>query len=235
MDNPNENVLKTDLGTPIGEIVIADNTPVPTTDVLGEVKKSVEDDLTRQLAQNLTGDADDASLNELFPMYTDTSLQKRAARLFVVDHKTFPEISEELHVPERTLSRWAYDHQWLMVAKQDLAVQQEMDLYGLGKLRIEHRTDVAKAQLEGARTIREAAITSLNNGASVKSVAEAFKSAADVENRILGISESGSVADINPTAPESKESSGQQGKVPLVMVFQGGLPPVRKSSETINI
>lgn len=232
MDNPNEKILKTDFGTPIGDLVIAGSfKPAKTDNLPDRVMGTASDDMTRQLAQTLTGNDDDTTLNDLFPSYTDGDKRKQAAKLFIIEHKTFKEIEAAVGAPERTISRWAYDHQWASAARQDLAVQQAMSLYDLGKLRVENRVPVAKAQLAGAAKIRNAAIRSVDEGGSLKTAADAFKAAADVENRILGISESGAIADIDgDVSDESPKSKQDNGKTPLVMVFQGGLPPVRKST-----
>lgn len=236
MDNPNEKILKTEFGTPIGDLVIAgDHKSAETDDFPARVRGTSTDDMTRQLAQTLTGDSEDSTLNDLFPSYTDGDKRKMAARLFVIEHKTFREIEEIVGVPERTVSRWAYDHQWPAASRQDLSVRQAMSLYDLGKLRVENRVPVAKAQLAGAAKIRKAALRALEEGGSLKSAADAFKSASDVENRVLGISESGSIADIDGSTPDSSGRSKQDnGKTPLVMVFQGGLPPVRKAGEPVD-
>ena len=46
-----------------------------------------------------------------------------------------------------------------------------------------------------------------------------------MEARILGVSESGSLDD---STSDAGQKNGKDGKQPLVVVFNGGLPPVRK-------
>ena len=96
----------------------------------------------------------------------------------------------------------------------------------LARIRAASRAEVAKRQLEASGVVRDKALEQLGNGGvSVKSAAEALKSAADVEARILGVSESGSLDD---SASDAEQKNGKDGKQPLVVVFNGGLPPVRR-------
>ena len=78
-----------------------------------------------------------------------------------------------------------------------------------------------------ARQLREAAIEKLENDeTSVKSATEAWAAAAKVEHTLVGVSEAGTVANLDGEDPEKKKDGGKQ---PLVAVIVGGgLSPIRK-------
>lgn len=226
MNNPNEAILLTDQGHPIGEVVVADNSyepPVPTEQSVAENREAV----LKSVAADMTGDPANAdkAVAEWYPGYADAEKRAVARDLFVAG-STIAEISAKVGVPDRTVAQWMYVNGWDRIVKNELAAQQTASGIELARIRATSRAGVAKRQLEASGVVRDKALEQLGNGGvSVKSAAEALKSAADVEARILGVSESGSLDD---SASDAEQKNGKDGKQPLVVVFNGGLPPVRR-------
>lgn len=229
MNNPNEAILLTEVGTPIGEVVVAANSSVRPMLTNEEIAESSREEQMRAVAAELTGDPDaDRVIAEWFPGYTDGDKRKQAMALFIAEGRPIEDIARAMSVPDRTVAQWMYVGQWERIVKQELVAKQAASSVELARIRAEKRAKVAKRQLEAAEAVRDAALEQLKTGdASVKSAAEAMKSAADVEARILGVSESGALDD---TTGAEKRDQQANGKQPLVMVFNGGLPPVRKST-----
>ena len=95
-------------------------------------------------------------------------------------------------------------------------------------MRAERRTAVVEEQLEQAKRLRDAALEKLEHEETgVKSATEAWAAAAKVEHTLVGVSEAGTVANLEGGDSEQKKDNGKQ---PLVVVFQGngGLPPIRR-------
>ena len=229
MDNPNESILKTELGTPIGEIVLADNASCPPAPTEASVAENREA-LLKSTATELTGDPDaDKAVAELYPSYADVEKRKLAMLFYVTQGRAIKDVAGEIGVPERTVSMWAYTFGWDRLLKNELAARQAQSVMELAKVRAEKRTQIVSEQLEQAKQLRDAAIEKLENDeASVKSATEAWAAAAKVEHTLTGLSEAGTVANLDGEDPEKKKDSGKQ---PLVMIFQGGgLPPVRRAT-----
>lgn len=225
MDNPNESILLTEHGTPIGEVVIADNSSVPPAPTEASVAENREA-LLKSTAAELTGDPDaDKAVAELYPHYADAEKRKLAMLFYVTQGRAIKDVAGELGVPERTVSMWAYTFGWDRLLKNELAARQAQSVMELAKVRAEKRTQIVSEQLEQAKQLREAAIEKLENDeTSVKSATEAWAAAAKVEHTLAGLSEAGTVASLDA----EDEAKKKEGKQPLVMVFQGGLPPVRR-------
>jgi len=227
MDNPNESILLTEHGTPIGEVVLADNAacpPVPTEASVAENREA----LLKSTAAELTGDPDgDRAVAELYPSYADAEKRKSAMVAYVTKGLAIQDVASLVGVPERTVSIWAYNFGWDRLLKQELAARQTQSVMELAKVRAEKRTQIVNEQLEQAKQLRDTAIEKLNGGeTSVKSATEAWAAAAKVEHTLTGLSEAGAVANL-----DGEEAKGRdEGKTPLVMVFQGGgLPPMRRA------
>ena len=78
MNNPNESILLTEHGTPIGEVVVADNSSVPPAPTEASVSENREA-LLKSTAAELTGDPDgDKAVAELYPSYADAEKRKSA-------------------------------------------------------------------------------------------------------------------------------------------------------------
>ena len=200
MDNPNESILLTEHGTPIGEVVVADNSSVPPAPTEASVAENREA-LLKSTAAELTGDPDaDKAVAELYPHYADAEKRKLAMLFYVTQGRAI---------------------------KDELAARQTQSVMELAKVRAEKRTQIVNEQLEQAKQLRDTAIEKLNDGeTSVKSATEAWAAAAKVEHTLAGLSEAGTVASLDGEDPEKKKAEGKQ---PLVAVIMGGgLPPIRR-------
>jgi len=215
------NEMLTDDGFPIGEIVVSSK-PVKRIEPETEDREALVREELLELAA--ASDADQA-LAELYDGYLDQQKRRKALRLYLVERKSFDEIAKAVGVPPRTVSMWSYNGKWDTALRREIRVEQEHSLLQLTSMRTKRRADAAKEQLDAAKEVRETALGQLREGnVSVKSAAEAIKSAADTEARILGISESGAF-DRGEKSEDEKAKGG--GKTPLVQIFQGGLPPIR--------
>jgi len=227
MDNPNESILLTEHGTPIGEVVVADNVSLPPAPTEASVSENREA-LLRSTAAELTGDPDaDKAVAELYPSYADAEKRKLAMLFYVTQRRAIKDVAGEIGVPERTVSMWAYTFGWDRLLKQELAARQAQSVMELAKVRAEKRTQIVEEQLQQAQTLRNTAIDKLKEGeTSVKSATEAWAAAAKVEHTLVGVSEAGTVANLDGEDPEKKKTEGKQ---PLVAVIVGGgLPPIRR-------
>jgi len=225
--DPND-ILLTEDGHPIGQVVLADNSSAPQYPPQSVIERENTEELLRSEAQELTGSPDaDSAVAELYPKFGDTDLRKKAMNLFILGQKDYKEVAAETGVPERTVSMWIYTYHWDSLAKKELAVQRTQSLIELERIRTNRRTEIAKEQLEQAKALRDKAASAvLHEQTSIKSGTEAWAAAAKIEHTLTGVSESGAVSEAD--ASSEKKAAEAQGKVPLVMVFQGGLPPVRK-------
>ena len=227
MNNPNESILLTEHGTPIGEVVVADNSSVPPAPTEASVSENREA-LLKSTAAELTGDPDgDKAVAELYPSYADAEKRKSAMVAYVTRGLDIRAVASLVGVPDRTVSIWAYNFGWDRLLKQELAARQTQSVMELAKVRAEKRTQIVNEQLEQAKRLRDTAIEKLNEGeTSVKSATEAWAAAAKVEHTLAGLSEAGTVANLDGEDPEKKKAEGKQ---PLVAVIVGGgLPPIRR-------
>lgn len=227
MDNPNESILLTEHGTPIGEVVVADNASVPPAPTEASVAENREA-LLKSTAAELTGDPDgDKAVAELYPSYADAEKRKSAMVAYVTKGLAIKDVAAMVGVPERTVSIWAYNFGWDRLLKQELAARQTQSVMELAKVRAEKRTQIVNEQLEQAKKLRDTAIEKLNEGeTTVKSATEAWAAAAKVEHTLAGLSEAGTVANLDGEDPDKKKAEGKQ---PLVaVVVGGGLPPIRR-------
>ena len=229
-ENPND-ILLTEDGHPIGEVVLADNSSLPQFPTQRAIEEENKEELLRAEAQELTGSPDaDAAIAELYPKFGDVDLRKRAMNLFIVEQKDYREVAKSVDVPERTVSMWIYTFRWDSLARKELAVQRAQSMLDLERIRTQKRTEIAKKQLEQAERIRDRAARAIADGdVSLKSGTEAWAAAARIEHTITGVSESGAVVDADGHDPKDRKGASD-GKTPLVVVFQGGgLPPTRKA------
>ena len=224
MNNPNEAILLTEDGHPIGDLVVASGSSVNTTPTTDAENEETNREVMRRVASDITGDPDpDSAVAEIFEGIDDADKRRSAMRLFVVEHRPIAAIAKEVGVPERTVSMWMYEGKWSDIAGREVEVRRTASLVEMEMLRSTLRSQIAREQLDAARTIRRTALDKLaSNEVSVKSAAESVKSASDVEARILGISETGA---LDRTGQDRKEQDDSQGKKPLVVIFNGGLPP----------
>lgn len=227
MKNPNEDLLLTEDGHPIGEVVLADNASVPVDVSQSRIEENRED-LLRQKAQEITGDPDaDTAVVSLYPGYDDGEKRRRAMAIVVADGRTIEEAAESVGVPARTVAMWSYAGKWGDLVREEIRARHEQSLLELSRMRSERRIAVAKRQLAQAEEIRDMAMAEMREDGVTMSKQSAWTAASKVEQTLLGMSETGGVADTEGKEGGKKEDDGKR---PLVMVFQnGGLPPVRKA------
>lgn len=225
MTNPNEELLLTEDGHPIGEVVLADNAAVPVDDNPRQIEEN-RSDLLRAKAQEITGEPDaDAAVVQLYPGYDDGEKQRRAMALVVAEGKSVEDAAEAVGVPARTVAMWSYTGKWGDLVRDEIRARHEQSLLELSRMRSQKRIAVAKRQLEQAAEIRDAAMSQIREKGVTMSSQSAWTAAAKVEQTIIGMSESGGISDTEGKEEGKKES----GKTPLVVVFpNGGLPPVRR-------
>lgn len=225
MTDPNQEVLLTEDGHPIGELVMASNETV----AAFPNEKSIEENRTDVLRSNaiaLTGQPDgDKAVAELYPGYSDGEARKKAMVAFVADGKSPDDIARELDVPARTVAMWSYEGRWDELLRKEIKARHTQSLLELAKVRSEKRVRVAREQLEQAEELRNQAMAEMREKGVSMSKQSAWTAAAKVEQTLVGMSEAGAVTGVDA---EDKDKGKDEGKRPLVMVFQnGGLPPMR--------
>lgn len=230
MTNPNEELLLTEDGHPIGEVVLADNDAIPVDDNPRRIEENRED-LLKQRASELTGEPDaDTAVVQLYPGYDDGDKRKRAMVLVVAEGRSVEDAAAAVDVPARTVAMWSYSGKWSDLVRDEIRARHEQSLMQLARERSERRVKIAKEQLRQAKEIRDVAVVNLvgPNGGVSKAAADAWNAASKVEQTLLGMSESGAVVDTE--GKDGKDKKADDGKRPLVMVFQGGgLPPMRRA------
>lgn len=230
MTNPNEELLLTEDGHPIGEVVLADNAAVPVDDNPRQIEENRED-LLKTKASELLGEPDaDAAVVQLYPDFEDSDKRKRAMSIVVADGRSIEDAAEAVGVPARTVAMWSYAGRWSDLVKSEIKARHEASLMQLARKRAEKRARVAEQQLEQAAEIRDAAMTQIREKGVTMSSQSAWTAAAKTEQTLLGMSESGTVAGVDSEGETDKSKSKDGGKQPLVFVFPGGgLPPARRS------
>lgn len=226
MTNPTQEVLLTEDGHPIGEVVIADRTAVAAMPNERSVEENRED-LMKSEAVALTKEPDaDKAVAELYPEYGNDELRKRAMIAYIADGRSPDEIAEALGITGRTVSMWAYNGRWDELLRKEIRARHAQSVLELARVRSERRVSVVRAQLAQAEEIRGAAMTKIYKDGITMSAQAAWTAAAKVEQTLVGMSEAGAVT--GSDAKEESEKKADEGKRPLVMVFQnGGLPPMR--------
>ena len=226
MTNPNEELLLTQDGHPIGEAVLADNSAVQVDATPVRVEEN-RADLLKQRASELTGEPDaDAAVMQLYPGYEDIDKRKRAMAIVVSEGRSIEDAAEATGVPARTVAMWSYTGKWGELVKAEVKARHEASLMQLARKRAERRVRVAEQQLEQAAEIRDEAMAAIREKGVTMSAQAAWAAASKTEQTLLGMSESGTVTGVDSEDKGKEKDDG--GKRPLVMVFQGGgLPPMR--------
>lgn len=231
MNNPNESILLTEDGHPIGEVVIADHTSVEPGPE-GPSASEARDIALRAAAAELTGNPDeDGAVAELYPHYLDAEKRHLAMIAYVTQGASVPEVALKVGVPERTVSMWAYNCGWDNLLKQELAARQSQSVMELTRIRTDRRTKMVNEQLTQAKKLRDTAMKRLDSGdVGLKSATEAWAAAAKVEHTLAGLSEAGTIANIDGEDSEKKKKDAESKQPLVVVVNGGGLLPVRKAS-----
>lgn len=225
MNNPNDTVLLTEQGKPIGELVMASDETVPAFPNDKTIEENRQD-ILRSNAVALTGQPDaDKAVAELYPGYGDSELRKKAMVAFVTQGKSPDGIAAELGVAARTVSMWSFEGRWDELLRKEIKARHHQSLLELEKVRSQRRVKAAKEQLDQAKELRDMAMSEMRTNGVSMSKQSAWTSAAKVEQTLVGMSEAGSVTDVDGDKADAKK---EDGKRPLVVVFQnGGLPPMR--------
>ena len=222
-----DSILLTEDGHPIGDVIVADPVEPATAAVAVTVLDGTADDeLSRSASASLTGSPDaDVDIATMYPGYSDQDRRRKARTAYVVESRSIEDVAKLVDVPCRTVSMWIYDEQWDELVRKELAVQRSRSILELERFRTQQRLNVAKEQSEQAKEIRNAAMISIRLGqGSLKNNTEAWAAAAKVEQTAVGMGESGTVADLTKQDGKNDEN----GKRPLVVIYNGGLPPVRR-------
>lgn len=202
-----------------------------------QTPREIREAAIRSTLVELTGASDsDRGLIDIYRGYGDAEKRDRAMRLYLVEDKTIDEIAEIVGVPGRTVTAWAYVGKWSQPLAMEVAMRQEEESIRLARLRILRRQKAIRKQLDSAQMVREKVEDDLDD-MSAKTAAEALKAAADIENRALGLSESGRTELMD--REEKKESERNGSKTPLVFVIRNGsgsgIPTLRKEGEVIDV
>lgn len=205
-----------------------DNLPA----VQEQTGREVREAALRSSLIELTGSPDaDARLVQVYRGYEDAEKRDQAMRLYVEACCPIDEIARKVGVPERTVTAWAYVGKWSQPVIMEMSMRQQQEAAQLALLRVRQRRSVIQKQLDSAQMVRDKVENELD-GMSAKSAAEALKAAADIENRALGMSESGRTDFMERQEEKKREESG---KTPLVFVVQNrtgsGIPTLRKAGE----
>jgi transposase-like protein len=222
--------LLTEDGHPIGEIVISDGESVPA-EVSEETVARNREQVLRAEAAEILGDVDaDSALAELYPEYGNGDKRKAAVAMYIENGASIKEIAEKLNVPARTVSMWAYNGGWDRLVRREVLALQSQNLLDLARIRNEKRNAIAREQLDQARMIREKAIEGIKSEqVTLRSGTEAWAMASRIEHTLAGMSEAGSIANVDGVETCKKEKDENEKKQPLVVVFQGGALPPRRS------
>ena len=230
MTNPTQEMLLTEDGHPIGEVVLADRTAVSAMPTERSIEENRED-LLKSEAVALTGEPDaDKAIAEFYPEYGNEELRKKALFAYISEGRSPDEIAESLKITGRTVSMWAYSGRWDELLRKEVKARHAQSVLELAKVRSEKRVTLVRKQLEQAEEIRDAAMTQIRERGVTMSSQSAWTAAAKVEQTLVGMSEAGAVTGAD--AKDEAEKKADEGKRPLVMVFQnGGLPPMREAHE----
>lgn len=178
-----------------------------------------------------------AEFLDLYPGFNNVNKRTRARELFFLENEPLSECARLLNVSKSTVYAWAYVYGWVEHKAREIAVRQKEEALQLAVLRAEKRYRILQKQLQTSEQIREKAtelIEDASTAGQLKVLAEATKSAADVETRALGVADNGVVA--STTTEEQEQAAKANGKTPLVVVFNNnpaGLPPLRASGSYV--
>lgn len=174
----------------------------------------------------------------LYPEFKDAYKRDRVRDMFFLENETLSECARIVGVSPNTVYAWAYVYSWVEHKAREVAVRQKEEALQLAVLRADKRSRILQKQLQTSEQIREKAtelIEEASTAGQLKVLAEAAKSAADVETRALGVADNGVVA--ATTTEEQEQAAKANGKTPLVVVFNNnpaGLPPLRVARDYVD-
>lgn len=167
--------------------------------------------------------------NAMYPSYSDEGKRSEALNILITKGLTIEEVAHEINVPVRTVEIWAYSGDWATLMKCGAQARREIEKVYLSNLRTAKRIPILKEQFESAHKLRDAGKEMLENAETARDnevAAGMLKAASDIEVRALGIGESGAVTE---DSAKKSDADSKEGKQPLVVVFNGGLPPIHRS------
>lgn len=171
--------------------------------------------------------ASSSALEAIYPQSRDEGLRNTAHTCFIKGEKLVA-IAKKLGVDINVISYWASAGGWIKARAMLLAALEGEENLSLTAMRIERRRDLLERHLNTSARIRDRVDGTLEaerglTPAEIKNLAEASASAATADGRALGLCENGAVSE----ALGNGGKDGGNSKVPLVLVFQGGLPEVQ--------
>lgn len=219
---------RTPQGTLVGETVIRANLndPIPVDENSVLPGQDVASLVERMMAPMVPVSG---VFSAMYPFYADEKKRSEALRVLLTKEATIEEVAREVGVPVRTVEIWAYSGDWATLMKCGAQARREVEKVYLSNLRTAKRIPILKEQFESARQLRDAGKSMLDSAESAREsevAAGMLKAASDIEVRALGIGESGAVTEDSAKKSEDESKSGKQ---PLVVVFNGGLPPIHQS------
>lgn len=238
-----EDILHKDVasdGTPIGTLNAAPNGD----DEAIECRPSEFDEATGTVAVVERAISPDAVLDgkevpaevieRVLPHYTDNALRLKAIELYVTGDYSLHTIAERLSVPDRTVAKWAEDGNWIAFNERMIETLKKHEKVRITAKRVKEREKAIDEQIELGHEITAAGkgfITGAKTAGQFKAAVEGVKLGSDMVGRALAINESGKV-----DAESNKDGPSDGGNRSLVMVFNGGgLPPVPKNAEVVDV
>ena len=227
-------------GTPIGSLNAAPNGD----DEAVECRPATFDEQTgtvavieRAISPDAILDGNDVPvevIERVLPHYTDNAMRLKAIELYVTGDYSLHTIAERLKIPDRTVAKWAEDGNWINFNERMIETMKRHEKVRITAKRVKERERAIDEQIELGHKITAAGkdfIESAETAGQFKAAVEGVKLGSDMVGRALAINESGKV-----DAETNKDGSTDGGNKPLVMVFNGGgLPPVPKNAEVVDV
>ena len=230
-----------DDGSPLGTLMVAGKVYERKSPVV-KLGETAEIELVKSKSVDLTGSDDaDRELIALYDEYDNQEKRRLALERYVKDGLTASQVALELHVPERTVLMWAYHGKWNKAASRTLAVKMEEEARALTRLRLKHREDLLRKQIEDSRELQERLMKDVKSGDThvTKSTAEALAALAKVQNAAMGVADSGNIVTGVGDEGENTKSDRQGEKVPLVVVVNNGsssgIPTLVKRKDVVDV
>lgn len=223
-------------GSRIGEIKDAPSATTLALEARAKIERDADADMLLDCGLVMDPkDLDRGLVEAMFPCYNDRVRRRRALAMYAEGRKTVDAIALDLGVPLRTVAKWAESGNWGRLQESTAKTLRALERARLSINRSLRREAILNEQLDLAASIRKKAANAVEESetsSQLKLASEAAKLAADLEVRALGIGESGSVSD----DADERTKAEAAGRAPLIINFQGGLPPVKVSTgEAIDV
>lgn len=169
--------------------------------------------------------------NTVYPDFYNPDKRRRALELFFKEGLTLHDTAKVIGLPVETVAAWAYVGKWVEQKAMTAQVMAKEEMILLSNDRVSKRRGILDGQIKLGEAIREKVselLVEAETPGQLKALAEAGKLASDTQTRALGVKDDGELGGIASTSSDDPQK--QAGKSPLVMVFAGGMPPVRKAT-----